>query len=121
MIVLVAIIGVSNNLWHPPALAYLSQRYPQVQGYVFSLHVEGASVADSLAPLIAGALMAWITWKGAVAVGIAPAFLAAGLHRLIASILLASDRPVRADDGKEGISFLGFLSGLEDDAPQTAT
>ncbi len=110
MIALVAVIGASNNLWHPPALAFLSQRFPQVKGYVFSVHVEGASIADSLAPLVAGALVAWITWKGSVFVGIAPAFLAAGL---IAITLLASDRLSGGADGSAGNSFLGFLSGLK--------
>ena len=30
---LVTLIGASNNLWHPPAIAYLSEMYPDNRGY----------------------------------------------------------------------------------------
>lgn len=110
MIALAAAIGASNNIWHPPALAFLSQHYPTSKGYAFSLHVEGASVADSLAPLIAGALVAWLTWQGTVAFGTAPALLGAAL---IAAFLLASDKPTKGLDDREARSFLSFLQGLK--------
>lgn len=110
MIALVALIGASNNLWHPPALAFLSQRFPQAKGFVFSLHVEGASAADSLAPLVAGALVAWLSWQGSITVGAVPAFLAAGLT---ATILLASDKPPAGGDDRRGMTFTGFLVALK--------
>ncbi|MCG8509834.1 MAG: MFS transporter [Rhodospirillales bacterium] len=70
---LVILISAAASLWHPPALAYLAGRYPTAKGYAFSIHIEGASVADSLAPIVAGALIGWVYWKGAMLTGAVPA------------------------------------------------
>ncbi|GIS91202.1 MAG: hypothetical protein CM1200mP20_12430 [Pseudomonadota bacterium] len=35
---LVVLFGASNNLWHPPAIAYLSEHYPRNRGYALSVH-----------------------------------------------------------------------------------
>ena len=50
---MMAIIGASNNLWHPAALAFLSQEFPENKGYALSVHSVGASLGDILAPLVA--------------------------------------------------------------------
>ena len=61
---LVTLIGASNNLWHPPAIAYLSEMYPGNRGYALSVHALGANLGDTLAPLAAGSLLAALTWQG---------------------------------------------------------
>lgn len=81
---LVIVISGAASLWHPPALSYLAARYPHAKGYVFSIHVEGASVADSLSPVVAGALIGWIYWKGTMLTGALPALL---VSVLIVSLL----------------------------------
>ena len=50
---LTLLIGVSNNLWHPPAIAFISQHYPANRGYALSLHALGANLGDTVAPLAA--------------------------------------------------------------------
>ena len=54
---LVTLIGASNNLWHPPAIAYLSEMYPGHRGYALSIHALGANLGDTLAPLAAGIIL----------------------------------------------------------------
>ncbi|MBT3360158.1 MAG: MFS transporter [Rhodospirillales bacterium] len=107
MVALVVLIGASSNLWHPAAIAYLSHRYPAKKGYALSLHVTGASVADSLAPLLAGSLISWIAWQGAVLFGALPAFIGAGL---IALILLRGD--TKAVTGRQTMGFRQYLEGI---------
>ena len=72
LIPLVMLIGATNNLWHPAAIAYLSDRYPRNRGYALSIHTLGASVGDILAPLAAGLLLVTTSWKGASFISAAP-------------------------------------------------
>ncbi len=43
--VMIALIGGSNNLWHPPAISYLSSAFPDNRGYVLSIHATGRALA----------------------------------------------------------------------------
>jgi MFS family permease len=99
---LVTLIGASNNLWHPPAIAYLSEIYPANRGYALSIHTLGASVADTLAPLAAGSLLAVLTWQRTAATGAVPVLCVA---LLIAALLLRGHgRRAAAAPGGMGIS-----------------
>ncbi len=85
---LVTLIGASNNLWHPPAIAYLSEMYPGNRGYALSIHALGANLGDTLAPLAAGSLLAVLSWQGTAAAGSVPVVFVA---LLIAVMLLRKD------------------------------
>lgn len=63
LVPVVGLIGATNNLWHPPAISYLSSAFPEKRGYALSLHALGASVGDAIAPLAAGFLIAWAGWR----------------------------------------------------------
>lgn len=104
---LVALIGASNNLWHPPAIAYLSEIYPANRGYALSIHALGANVADTLAPLAAGSLLAVLTWQRTAATGAVPVIFVA---LLIAALLLRGGRQAAAAGG--GMSMSEYLLGL---------
>lgn len=75
--VLIVFIGVGANLWHPAAISYLSNRFPNNRGYTFSIHAFGASVGDALAPLAAGTALVWVTWQGAASINAMPIFFVA--------------------------------------------
>lgn len=90
--ILVAIIGATNNLWHPAAISYLSARYPENRGYALSIHALGANLGDAVAPLAAGLLLAWMSWPAAAMANAAPVLLVA----LVLAMLLAGDRPATA-------------------------
>ncbi len=107
LVALVVLMGASSNLWHPAAIAFLSQRYPAKKGYALSLHVTGASVADSLAPLLAGSLISWVAWQGAALVGSIPAFTGA---ILIAFVFLRGD--TKDANARQGMAFGEYFRGI---------
>lgn len=106
---LVTLIGASNNLWHPPAIAYLSEMYPGNRGYALSIHALGANVGDTLAPLAAGSLLAALTWQATAATGAAPVVLVA---LLIAVLLLRKDHRARVTTGS-GMGLSEYLLGFK--------
>ncbi len=77
--VMVVLIGATNNLWHPPAIAFLSELFPANRGYALSVHALGANIGDALAPLAAGTLLVWLSWQGTASVGALPVFAIAAL------------------------------------------
>lgn len=106
---LVTLIGASNNLWHPPAIAYLSDIYPGNRGYALSIHALGANLGDTLAPLAAGTLLAVLTWQGAAASGSAPVVLVA---IAITALLLRGEKSAHAARAG-GMSLSEYLAGLK--------
>ncbi|SVD27353.1 uncharacterized protein METZ01_LOCUS380207, partial [marine metagenome] len=54
---LVALIGCTNNMWHPAAISYISRRFPQQRGYALSIHALCANSGDALAPIVVGAAL----------------------------------------------------------------
>ena len=89
---LVILLGVSNNLWHPPAIAFLSDRYPGNRGYALSVHALCANLGDTIAPLAVGTLLLILTWQGTAVIGAAPVFL---VTLIFALCLFKSDQPDR--------------------------
>jgi MFS family permease len=89
---LVILLGVSNNLWHPPAIAFLSDRYPGNRGYALSVHALCANLGDTIAPLAVGALLLILTWQGTAVIGAVPVFL---VTLIFALCLFKSDQPDR--------------------------
>jgi FSR family fosmidomycin resistance protein-like MFS transporter len=72
-----ALVGIGNNLWHPTAIPLLAQRYPDRKGFVVSIHGMGGNVGDALAPLVAGALLAVLTWREVVIINVVPGIVMA--------------------------------------------
>ena len=91
---LVILLGISNNLWHPPAIAFLSDRYPNNRGYALSVHALCANLGDTIAPLAVGALLVILTWQGTAVIGATPVFLVTVIFTLC---LFKSDQPQRTD------------------------
>ena len=107
--VLLAFIGATNNLWHPPAISYLSSAYPDKKGYALSLHALGASVGDAIAPLAAGFLLVWLGWRDASTVASIPVFVIALLLLLT---LNARDKATNDAPGKEKMTGKDYLAGV---------
>jgi MFS family permease len=105
---MVALIGATNNLWHPPAIAFVSERYPANRGYALSIHATGASVGDMVAPVAAGALLGWMTWQGAAVASAIPVF---GVCLVFAIWLLPQERAVRAGEVRV-VSIRSYFSGV---------
>lgn len=63
LFVVMLIAGIGPSLFHPPAIASLSRKFPDKRGFAISLHGTGGSVGNLVGPLLTGALLA-----GAIAV-----------------------------------------------------
>lgn len=99
---LVILIGITNNLWHPAAISFLSAQFPRNRGYALSIHTLGASVGDTLAPLAAGLLLAWMSWRGTAAISAMPAIVTAFL--LIAVLGRPGAQTARAQQHSSGMA-----------------
>ena len=110
---MVIIIGLTNNIWHPAAISYLSRLYPQNKGYVLSVHTLGASFGDMLAPVSAGALLVWMGWQGTATVSALPGFLVAAVIAL--SLRRSSVGAAESSEtSANAMSFRAYLDGLAD-------
>ena len=107
--VLTAFIGISNNLWHPPAIAFLSARYPENRGYALSVHALGANLGDTFAPIVAGSMIALVGWQSTAGIGGAPVVVVA---IIIAVTLLPMDRGSGGSD-HSGTSLVEYFVGLK--------
>lgn len=106
---LVIIIGVTGNLWHPPAISFLSNRYPKNRGYAISIHGLGASVGDTAAPLAAGALIGAYGWHMASEISALPVFAVA----IILAVGLLGYEPRRAErKSTNNVGLSEYFDGL---------
>ena len=113
LVLMVVLIGATNNLWHPPAISYLSQHFPAQRGYALSIHALGANVGDAIAPLAAGALLVWLSWRETASLNALPVFLVAAL---IGIFLSKRDTPAANDaaqKSKTGLSVAEYVLGLK--------
>jgi len=76
---LAVVIGASNMLWHPAAIAYLSGHFPRNRGYALSMHALGANLGDAVAPIFAGWLLLSRSWESTAMVNSVTGILCAGL------------------------------------------
>ncbi|MFQ5626064.1 MAG: MFS transporter, partial [Methyloligellaceae bacterium] len=108
LIPLVVLIGATNNFWHPAAISYLSQCYPNNRGYALSIHTLGASIGDTVAPLVAGATLAWLSWQGTSSLLSLPVFA-------IAALLLIGLKAAGRENGlngDEGSGISGYFNSV---------
>ncbi len=105
---MVLMIGATNNLWHPPAIAYLSSNYPKSRGYALAIHGLGANLGDAVAPLAAGALLLSFTWQGAAVANSLPIF---GVAAILLVFLLPRDG-LAADGGPRGMGLRDYFVGM---------
>jgi MFS family permease len=64
---------IGTSLWHLPAFAAISQRYPERRGFALSMHNVGAQFGASVGPLMAGGLLALLAWRGVALIYVIPA------------------------------------------------
>jgi len=108
LVVAVIVIGLTNNLWHPAAISYLSLKFPKNRGYALSIHALGANFGDTIAPLAVGIMLVALNWTDVVSLSALPVF-AIALWILIA--LSPGDKAERTE-GRAGMSLGDYLHGL---------
>ncbi len=63
ILVALAFTAAAGSIWHPAARSLLSQIYPKRRGFMISMDRSAGSVGDTIGPLAAGALLAYMTWQ----------------------------------------------------------
>ncbi len=106
----VIIIGITNNLWHPAAISYLSRKFPNSRGLALSIHTLGASFGDILAPLVAGSLLLSIPWQQTAMLNAVPIFvIAATLVLVLKEINLPPKKPKGSSRKTDYLSSVATL------------
>ena len=82
IIAALVVASAGSALWHPPALGLLARRFPARRGLYISLHRSLGNVGDLAGPLIAGGLLAVVSWRWIMGGG-TPALLLLGVIVLI--------------------------------------
>lgn len=75
LMLLIVIMGIGNEMWHPASFSTLSARYPKQRGFTFGLHGMSANLGDLLAPGIIGLLMVTLTWREVVFWNVVPGII----------------------------------------------
>lgn len=109
LIVPIIVIGLTNNLWHPAAISYLSRTYPNTRGFALSLHTLGATMGDILGPLSAGFLLLSLTWQTTALINALPVFAAA----TIIAVALGRDQVASGAQHKREAAGAAYLQGLK--------
>ena len=71
------VLPLPGTVWHMPAIAAISQRFPRRRGFGLSMHGVGGQVGDSIGPLIVGALLTLFAgaWRSVALVYVFPALV----------------------------------------------
>jgi len=104
---MVSLIGITNMLWHPAAISYLSTTYAKARGYALSIHALGANIGDAVAPLAAGALLLVMGWHGVAFVNALPCLVVAA-----ALYLVLHQTDAQAKRAASGLDFRAYVRNL---------
>src|SRR5579871_4443718 len=85
------LVGVGNNIWHPTAIPWLADRFPERKGLAMSFHGMGANVGDAIAPLVVGSLLQIFSWRSVVVINVIPGMAVAAFILFYVNHLQAAD------------------------------
>src|SRR6516162_2115239 len=98
MLACATLVGIGNNLWHPTAIPWLANRFPDRKGLVMAFHGMGANVGDATAPLVVGVLLQTLNWRTVVVMNVLPGIAVAAFILVYVGRLQMAD--VRAGIAK---------------------
>jgi len=107
-LVCATLVGIGNNLWHPTAIPWLADRFPERKGLVMAFHGMGGNVGDAVAPLVIGLLLQSYNWRSVVFMNVIPGIV-------VALIILAYVGRIQKSDIRVGLSKVhpAALSGMQ--------
>ena len=126
ILICMALIGIGTYLWHPAAMSILSARYPDRRGFALALHSLGANLGDTVAPLVIGLVLTFISWRTSLFFNIIPGLLMGFiLWRFLFNKSMGKDQ-IKSESQNikdywtgikelvrnKNLIFLSFLSGL---------
>jgi len=108
ILISMVLVGVGVFLWHPAAITSISELYPRQRGYGLALHELGASFGDALAPLAAGFLLAYLSWRQVLTANVV-----LGLAVVVVIVqVLAHLRRQRSELAAKGRSIREYVAGI---------
>jgi len=118
MLACATLVGIGNNLWHPTAIPWLADRFPNRKGLVMAFHGMGGNVGEAVAPLVIGLLLQSFNWRTVVFINVLPgiavaAFILVYVGRLQMADIRAGVAKLKtpAVSGKERLRMLvGLLA-----------
>ena len=90
------LVGIGPSLYHPPAIASLSRKFPDRRGFAISLHGTGGSVGEVVGPVLTGGLISGtylvaFHWREVLHISVFPAlFFAIVVYLMMRSIPAAA-------------------------------
>ena len=106
LVVVVLFLSIPGSLWHLPASAAISQRFPERRGFAISMHGFGSNIGNVSGPVLAGALLAtgFLIWRDVY-------FIYGGLALLMAVFVWWSLRGLGRETASGGGSSLSGQFG----------
>ena len=92
LLAVMLLVGIGPSLYHSPAIASLSRKFPDKRGFAISLHGTGGSAGEVIGPvltggLIGGALLITLGWRDILTVSVFPAlFFAVLIYAMMRNI-----------------------------------
>ena len=82
------LVGIGPSLYHSPAIASLSRKFPDRRGFAISLHGTGGSIGEVVGPVLVGGLISGtylvaFTWQDVLHISVGPALFFAVLIYLM--------------------------------------
>jgi len=103
-----AFVGVGNYLWHPAAISTLSEKYPDRRGFAIAIHAVGPNLGESIAPLLVGVLLLFLSWRNVLFANLIPGIVIA----LILWKFLFGKLTTPAAAGR-GLPLTEYLAGMK--------
>ena len=108
VVLFMAFVGVGNYLWHPAAMSTLSEKYPGRRGFAIAIHAIGPNIGESIAPLLVGVLLLFLSWRTVLFVNLVPGIVIAFI---LWKFLFGRLEPRAA--ASRGLSFQDYLTGIK--------
>ena len=103
-----AFVGVGNYLWHPAAISTLSEKYPDKRGFAIAIHAIGPNIGESIAPLLVGILLLYLSWRNVLFLNLIPGIVIA----FVLWKFLFGKLDSRAQS-KQGLAPREYLAGMK--------
>ena len=90
------LVGIGPSLYHPPAIASLSRKFPDKRGFAISLHGTGGSIGEVVGPVLTGGLITGtylvaFHWRDVLHLSVFPAlFFAVAVYLMMRNIPAAA-------------------------------
>ncbi len=112
LVIAVAIVSIPGSLWHLPATAALSRRFPDRRGFAISIHGFGSNIGNVLGPLVAGGLLTFMLWRHILLIYAIPAAVMAVFVWWSLKDLGIEDGDRRGDEKPQRRVLAAYREGL---------